>query len=126
VHKEAIDKIPNALPHRNNIEIEIYGMEGIPDADMKEHEAQKKSGGGGRQRDDSSDEEPETPVKKIKVDNLQAPPQQSPMGMMAPMPGAMMNQPLSNQQMANNVSALKSSSNAAGKFSINDKKFFAN
>ena len=28
VHKETIDKVPNALPNRNNIEIEIYGMEG--------------------------------------------------------------------------------------------------
>jgi hypothetical protein len=38
VHKETIDKIPNALPNRNNVDIEIYGMEGIPDADIKEHE----------------------------------------------------------------------------------------
>lgn len=28
VHKEAIDKVPNSLPTRSNIEIEIYGMEG--------------------------------------------------------------------------------------------------
>lgn len=28
VHKEAIDKVPNSLPNRSNIEIEIYGMEG--------------------------------------------------------------------------------------------------
>ena len=38
VHKETIDKVPNSLPHRGNIEIEIYGMEGIPDADLKAHE----------------------------------------------------------------------------------------
>ena len=30
--------MPNSLPHRGNIEIEIYGMEGIPDADLKAHE----------------------------------------------------------------------------------------
>lgn len=45
VHKETIDKIPNALPNRNNVDIEIYGMEGIPDADLKEHERSKGSEG---------------------------------------------------------------------------------
>ena len=43
VHKETIDKIPNALPNRNSVDIEIYGMEGIPEADIREHERQKKS-----------------------------------------------------------------------------------
>ena len=38
VHKETIDKVPNSMPNRGNIEIEIYGMEGIPDADLKAHE----------------------------------------------------------------------------------------
>ena len=33
--------MPNALPGRNNIEIEIYGMEGIPEDDIREHEKQK-------------------------------------------------------------------------------------
>jgi hypothetical protein len=41
VHKETIDKVPNSIPTRGNIEIEIYGMEGIPEQDMKEHERQK-------------------------------------------------------------------------------------
>jgi len=41
VHKETIDKVPNSIPTRGNIEIEIYGMEGIPDQDMKDHERQK-------------------------------------------------------------------------------------
>lgn len=41
VHKEAIDKVPNSLPNRSNIEIEIYGMEGIPPEDIKDHEKQK-------------------------------------------------------------------------------------
>lgn len=39
VHKENIDKVPNALPGRHDIEIEIYGMEGIPDKDLQEHAA---------------------------------------------------------------------------------------
>ena len=36
-----MDKVPNSVPGRNNIEIEIYGMEGIPEEDAKEHERQK-------------------------------------------------------------------------------------
>ena len=35
VHKETLDKVPNSAPGRGNIEIEIYGMEGIPEADVK-------------------------------------------------------------------------------------------
>jgi len=42
VHKEALDRVPNSLPTRGNIEIEIYGMEGIPEADLRDHEAQKQ------------------------------------------------------------------------------------
>ncbi|KAI0236966.1 hypothetical protein LSAT2_012525 [Lamellibrachia satsuma] len=41
VHKEKVDKVPNALPGRHNIDIEIYGMEGIPEEDMKAHEKEK-------------------------------------------------------------------------------------
>lgn len=69
VHKESVDKIPNALPHRNNIEIEIYGMEGIPEADMKEHEQQRNKTGGNKRNEpetDSSDDEGS--AKKQRVD----------------------------------------------------------
>lgn len=45
MHKEKVDKVPNALPGRNNVEIEIYGMEGIPEEDQKEHERQKMGKG---------------------------------------------------------------------------------
>jgi hypothetical protein len=38
VHKETIDKVPNSVPNRGSIEIEIYGMEGIPPEDAREHE----------------------------------------------------------------------------------------
>lgn len=41
VHKETIDKIPNALINRNSIDVEIYGMEGIPEGDVREHEFKK-------------------------------------------------------------------------------------
>lgn len=42
VHKEPIVSIPNALPERGDPEIEIYGMEGIPDKDIKEREQMLK------------------------------------------------------------------------------------
>ncbi|CAL1300048.1 unnamed protein product [Larinioides sclopetarius] len=51
VHKQTIDNVPNALPNRNNIEIEIYGMEGIPPGDIKEHERQ------GVSKDEDTDED---------------------------------------------------------------------
>ena len=38
VHKEKVDKVPNAIPGRTDVEVEIYGMEGIPPADMRAHE----------------------------------------------------------------------------------------
>ncbi|KWU44110.1 hypothetical protein RHOSPDRAFT_5847, partial [Rhodotorula sp. JG-1b] len=34
VHKMGTDKIENALPGRESFDIEIYGMEGIPAADL--------------------------------------------------------------------------------------------
>ncbi|KAF3700267.1 BUB3-interacting and GLEBS motif-containing protein ZNF207 [Channa argus] len=60
VHKETIDGVPNAIPGRTDIELEIYGMEGIPEKDMderrraleqKNQETQKK-----KQNQDDSDE----------------------------------------------------------------------
>lgn len=41
VHKEKVDKVPNALSHRSNTDIEIYGMEGIPEDDLRQHEREK-------------------------------------------------------------------------------------
>ena len=38
MHKENIDSIPNALDKRNDPEIEIYGMKGIPIEDMMKHQ----------------------------------------------------------------------------------------
>ncbi|XP_076871551.1 BUB3-interacting and GLEBS motif-containing protein ZNF207b [Brachyhypopomus gauderio] len=61
VHKETIDGVPNAIPGRTDIELEIYGMEGIPEKDMQERrrvleqksqESQKK-----KQNQDDSDED---------------------------------------------------------------------
>jgi hypothetical protein len=37
VHKETIDKIPGAVPGRDNVNVEVYGMEGIPpDAELND------------------------------------------------------------------------------------------
>uniref|UniRef100_A0A672QNE1 BUB3-interacting and GLEBS motif-containing protein ZNF207-like n=1 Tax=Sinocyclocheilus grahami TaxID=75366 RepID=A0A672QNE1_SINGR len=61
VHKDTIDSVPNAIPGRTDTELEIYGMEGIPDKDMqdrrrvleqKSQESQKK-----KQNQDDSDED---------------------------------------------------------------------
>nr|CAG4652022.1 EOG090X0A5X [Triops cancriformis] len=45
VHKDTLDRVPNSLPNRGNIEIEIYGMEGIPPQDIAEHDQVKQAGG---------------------------------------------------------------------------------
>ena len=39
-----MNSVPNALPSRDNIEIEIYGMEGIPEVDRIAHEKLKSGG----------------------------------------------------------------------------------
>lgn len=41
VHKETVNNVPNAIPGRDNIEIEIFGMEGIPESDRIAHERDK-------------------------------------------------------------------------------------
>lgn len=41
VHKETVSHVPNAVAGRDNIEVEIFGMEGIPEADRIAHELHK-------------------------------------------------------------------------------------
>ncbi|KPP67850.1 zinc finger protein 207-like, partial [Scleropages formosus] len=66
VHKETIDGVPNAIPGRTDIELEIYGMEGIPEKDMEERrrvleqktqESQKKKQNNQEDSDYEDDEE---------------------------------------------------------------------
>ncbi|KAJ1913780.1 hypothetical protein IWQ60_009079 [Tieghemiomyces parasiticus] len=38
VHKRTLSKVPNALPKRDTFEHEIFGMEGVPPADLAAHE----------------------------------------------------------------------------------------
>nr|CAG4636370.1 EOG090X0A5X [Eubosmina coregoni]SVE69949.1 EOG090X0A5X [Eubosmina coregoni] len=89
VHKETLDRVPNSLPTRGNIEIEIYGMEGIPEADIRDHEAQKQSGRiMTAEGADSSDEEGGSAAKKMKTAQPMVPDSATaniPMGAM-PMP----------------------------------------
>lgn len=89
VHKEVVEKIPNAFPNRNSVEIEIYGMGGIPEADRKEWERKKNP-----KARDSDGDEVESGVKQRQ--STAARPPQAPFpglfpGMTPPMlPGAMM------------------------------------
>lgn len=57
--------MPNSLPNRSNIEIEIYGMEGIPAADVREHERQKNGN-----KSESEDDEPVTKKQKTGEHNM--------------------------------------------------------
>lgn len=97
VHKEKVDKVPNSLPGRNNIEIEIYGMEGIPEEDAREHERNKMGKGTaapvpkGAQGDDEEDSEvgasgQSVPVRPVPGMMPPMPPGMPPMRSMPPMP----------------------------------------
>uniref|UniRef100_A0A8C2DTE2 Zinc finger protein 207, b n=1 Tax=Cyprinus carpio TaxID=7962 RepID=A0A8C2DTE2_CYPCA len=88
VHKETIDSVPNAIPGRTDIELEIYGMEGIPDKDMqdrrrvleqKSHESQKK------QNQDDSDEEDDEDEDEAGPSSFQQPAAQPQAAYMPPM-----------------------------------------
>ncbi|KAH8263761.1 hypothetical protein KR044_013409 [Drosophila immigrans] len=78
VHKETVDKVPNSLPNRSNIEIEIFGMDGIPAEDLRDHERQKNGG-----KSDSEDDEPAA-KKKVEYPMSVPPPMMMPPNMMPP------------------------------------------
>ncbi|KAJ8318542.1 LOW QUALITY PROTEIN: hypothetical protein KUTeg_003633 [Tegillarca granosa] len=83
VHKEKIDRIPNSLPGRNSVEVEIYGMEGIPEADVQEHEKQKlEQPPNKKMREDDNDEDSNGPPGPPFMNGM--PPHQMP-GPMGPM-----------------------------------------
>ncbi|KAG5853798.1 hypothetical protein ANANG_G00030250 [Anguilla anguilla] len=79
VHKETIDGVPNAIPGRTDIELEIYGMEGIPEKDMEERrrvleqktqaESQKKKQNS--QEDSDEYEEDEEPGPSFQQPSMQ-------------------------------------------------------
>lgn len=37
VHKESLEHVENALPNRQGLEVEIFGMEGIPAEQLESH-----------------------------------------------------------------------------------------
>ncbi|CAM9401928.1 BUB3-interacting and GLEBS motif-containing protein ZNF207 isoform X1 [Lampetra fluviatilis] len=105
VHKETVDAVPNAIPGRTDIELEIYGMEGIPDKDVEERrrmmeqkslEAKKKQNQTSQENsEESEDEEPSTFSGQT-----EAAPQAAPaIPTMAPMPNMMPGMPAMMQGM---------------------------
>ncbi|XP_061080281.1 BUB3-interacting and GLEBS motif-containing protein ZNF207-like isoform X1 [Conger conger] len=98
VHKETIDGVPNAIPGRTDIELEIYGMEGIPEKDMDERrrvleqktqaESQKRKQNNQDDSDEYDDDDEPGPSSQQPVPQPQAgymPPMTQP-GML-PVPG---------------------------------------
>jgi len=91
VHKEPIDVIPNSAPNRGDTEIEIYGMEGIPEKDMEEKRKQTKYRRGS---DESDSDEDEQDKKKGKNNALAMPGMMPMMGMPMNMMGMPMPMPM--------------------------------
>lgn len=90
VHKENIDKVPNALPGRHDIEIEIYGMEGIPEKDLVDH-AQKANEQKRKEKEmeQSGGTNPSDAGPSTTVPPMGMPPGMPPMGGMPPGPPGM-------------------------------------
>jgi len=84
VHKEKLEKVHNALPNRDSTEVEIYGMEGIPEEDIIAHDKkgsnhnQAQAAGAGE-----SSKNPQNPMQPPQ----QQPPFGGPPGMRPPGPG---------------------------------------
>jgi len=57
VHKENIDRVPNSIKGRDNITLEICGMENVPEEDLIEHEKQKRLKDKETESDSDSNEE---------------------------------------------------------------------
>ncbi|KAJ1982724.1 hypothetical protein H4R34_001599 [Dimargaris verticillata] len=53
VHKTNVTKVPNALPHRESLKVEIFGMEGIPPEDMMARQQSLNGGDAKRPRTDA-------------------------------------------------------------------------
>lgn len=90
VHKENIDRVPNSIKGRDNITIEICGMDNIPEADLAEHDKQKT---GPAQNDDSDSPDSETYPPAPPYPSLAPPPNQpKPPASIPPPPNPMMQQ----------------------------------
>lgn len=95
VHKETVSEVPNAVHGRTDIEIEIYGMEGIPEKDAQEHAKMKAAQAGPsakRQKIDNSDDSDDDASNTSSIPQMPFPGMMGPMGMMPMgMPGMMPN-----------------------------------
>eukprot|EP00123_Amoebidium_parasiticum_P005657 comp16806_c0_seq1/m.15202 comp16806_c0_seq1/g.15202 ORF comp16806_c0_seq1/g.15202 comp16806_c0_seq1/m.15202 type:complete len:300 (-) comp16806_c0_seq1:199-1098(-) len=60
VHKEKVTVVPNSKPGRESVDIEIFGMEGIPEADL-DAKAEER-GGEKRQKTENGTAAPAAPV----------------------------------------------------------------
>jgi hypothetical protein len=91
VHKENIDKVPNALKGRDDITLEICGMDNIPEEDLIEHEKQKGLGDAEDEKDTSSPLNKVLPPGTIHGPLPHMPPAPPSHFMMPPPPMGMMN-----------------------------------
>eukprot|EP00850_Spirogloea_muscicola_P025485 SM003242S12604 [mRNA] locus=s3242:62:1527:+ [translate_table: standard] len=66
VHKEPLTKVPNARPGRESVDLEIYGMDGIPPEAIAAHAAELEEDG--------------PPGKAVKADDESPPPPPPPAG----------------------------------------------
>lgn len=73
VHKETLSHVENALPNRQGLDVEIFGMEGLPEEVRKQHEERivKNYFDAQRERFEATGNPPPgegRPTKKIKVE----------------------------------------------------------
>lgn len=73
VHKETLSHVENALPNRQGLDVEIFGMEGVPEDVKKQHEERivKNYFDAQRERFEVTGNPPPgegRPTKKIKVE----------------------------------------------------------
>lgn len=73
VHKETLSHVENALPNRQGLEVEIFGMEGVPEDVRKQHEERivKNYFDAQRERFEATGNPPPgegAPLKKIKYE----------------------------------------------------------
>lgn len=74
VHKESLDHVENALPNRQGLDVEIFGMEGLPEDVKKQHEERivKNYFDAQRERFEATGNPPPgegRPTKKIKIED---------------------------------------------------------
>lgn len=73
VHKESLDHVENALPNRQGLDVEIFGMEGVPEDVKKQHEERivKNYFDAQRERFEATGNPPPgegRPIKKVKIE----------------------------------------------------------